>query len=246
MEQWLQTIDTKEAAAVAALGAQVRITSTIEERTGNVTVRFLMSKASACGKYNISALRQALRQGRLLTRFPSHPFTTILRAFHNRAALIKLIKEGARFDLVQIPGQAVWQMVPGATGLPGIQPGSPMVSTTDLKLSAALLTAGFPALHLRPGASGDSEIIHRASSPGTPLSASALVADWRADREKLPWDLPFTQAMHGLDVFQLLNEEVKKTIHTVLITKNPQTHAAIRSDASPEAWDKAKRFFSGR
>lgn len=250
MEQWLQTIDTKQAAAVAALGAEVRIQGTIQERTSSVTVRFLLALHSADRRYNIAKILKDLRHGILQQRVPRHPFLTFLRAYQNRSSIIDLIKTGARYHLIPVPGaEGIHQLIPGTAGLPGIAAGTPVVRTTDLKLVTALITAGFRPLEIRQASTGEAEIIIEAIRPaaaGSSLDAATLTSEWRRDNQALPWELPFTQAMHGLAIFHRLNEEVKRTTHTILLTKNSQTHAAIRQDASPAAWDKAKQFFAGR
>lgn len=248
MERWHTTIDTKEAASFAALGIEVRIQSSIFERTSSGEVRFLISPASACGSINTGKLRKSLRDGTLISLQPGHPLLTIRRAYQNRTSRLATLRDGASFTPVQVPHSGgVWQLVPSADGLPGLTPGIAAVRSTDLKLSVALETAGFPCIQIR-GSRGQEEFTHAAFLPGAPApfhDATHLVSEWRRDPQALPWELVFTRAMHGLHILQRLHEEVKAAIHNVIITKTPKTHAILRADSAPQAWDKARIFLGG-
>lgn len=253
MEQWFTTLDTNEAAAFALLQATIRLQGTIEERTGNVTVRFFISTVSEDKRFHLPRIRKDYRRGLIQKNKPGHPLCTAFRSFINRDALIAIAKDGARFRLVPVPGApGVHQMVSSDTGLPGITAGNAaVVKTADLKISAALLTAGFPLLRL-DGPPGSHTYTHAAfPSPSSTdntafTSAADLIQSWRTDASAMPFDLPFTQAATALLFHQQIRAEVKNIIHTVLLSK-PRTkmHAALRQDAAPAAWDQVTRFFTG-
>lgn len=248
MERWHTTFDTKEAAAFAALGTEVRIMCSTFERTSSTDVRFLVGPASACRKWNTGTLRKALRQGTLPSTDPGHPLLVFLRAYTNRARRLSSLRDGGFFRPVPIPSvPGFHQLESSPSGLPGLDAGTPAVRTVDLKLSAALETSGFPCIHIR-GSRGAEEFYHAAVRPQNPPpfhDASYLVSEWRRDRQALPWELLFTQAMHGLEVHQRLLEEVKRSKHTIVLSKGLTTHALVREDAGKNAWDKAKVFLGG-
>lgn len=248
MERWHSTADTREAAAFASLGTEIRIQSSLFERTSQVDVRFLIAPASACGKWNTGKIRKALRARTLQRDEPAHPLLLFLRAYQNRARRLENLKDGKHFRPITVPGApGTWQLEPTPDGLPGFTAGAAVVRTADLKLSAALDTTGFHCLTIR-GNRGAEEFFHAAFLPEVPApfnDASHLVTEWRRDTQALPWELPFTRAMHALTVLQNLHEQVKKSIHSVILTKSSTTHALVRADADSKAWDKAKIFLTG-
>jgi hypothetical protein len=258
MEKWLTTLDTKEAAAFAALGATVKIISSIHQRTSTRSVRFFIAPLTEDKKWQIGKIRKGLKDGTLLRSHPGHPLLTILRAYQNRDCLIDLIKTGRHYRMVEVPGApGIHQLVPGDTGLPGLTGTAAAVKTQDIKVAAALITCGFPLLRITGSAAtheftlaafqSPSSLLTSHSALGTsPLDAAQLIADWRIDPCPLPFEHPFLQAAHGLSIRELLLREVNKSIDSILISKPRSTsHAVIRADAAPDAWDAAKRFFSG-
>lgn len=250
MERWLTTLDTKEAAAFATLGATVQIQSSILQRTSTREVRFLVSHTTADGLYQIGKLRLALQDRSLPRASPAHPLLTILRAYMNREATLDIQHKGSRYRLSSVAGApGVHQYTASDSGLPGLAGVPAIVRTQDLKISAALATAGFPLLHLT-GSAGRHEYSHAAfPAPGTPPGlphAAALIQTWRENPESLPAALPFVLAMRGLTIREQLRTEVSKAIDTILISKaGSAAHAVIRSDANDKAWDKARAFFIG-
>ena len=250
MHAWTSTLDTKEAAAWATLGGTVKIESTLAERTSIREVRFHLGEHG--GPYQLGKLRAALRDGSLQRTDPAHPLLTILRAFANRERLLALLKDGARLRLVAVPGAAgIWQYAPGEHGLPGVAGNAAIVKTTDLKIVAALATCGMPLLHLEPGAGGHrfacaAHAAHAAPAAAMPWDGAQLVAAWRRSPDEVPWQLPFAQAMRGLVLREQLLAEVRRSVDSVLLHKpGTRSHAIIRADAAPRAWDRTARFFRG-
>ena len=247
-ESWHTTLDTHTAAAAAALGAEVRISSSLLTRTSTREVRFLIARKSADRKWNMGRILKEVRDKTLVKTTPAHPFLVFLRSYMNRQSLLDIAHKGTPMRLVAVSGiPGFHQYVPGESGLPGIAPGSSIVRTDDLKMAGALVSAGFPVLRIT-GSAGAFEFTHSAfTGPAHQgLNAAQLISEWRRDDQALPWELIFTQSAHALTVLEKLHHEVRRARDTIILSK-PKTHAhaTIHQDASKSAWDKAARFFSG-
>jgi hypothetical protein len=247
MEQWHISLDTKEAAAFAALGATVKIVSSTHQRTSTREVRFHISPHTEPEAWNVGQIRKSVRDKSLFTAAPAHPYLTIHRAFHARECILDMQNKGARFRLLPVPGAAgIFQHAPSDTGLPGTRPGDAVVRTRDLKMAAALTTCGFPLLTITGSGRQHEYTLAAYQIPASAISAVQLLSDWSADASAMPFALPFVQAATGLLFREQLRTEVSRAIDTVLISKPRTTsHAAIRADAAPRAWDKVANFFNG-
>lgn len=247
-QSWHVTPDTHTAAAAASLGTEVRIESALHTRTSTREVRFLVAPRSPCGKWVMGKILNSVKDKTLVQRDPGHDFLTFLRAYMCRQALLEMAHKGTRYRLVPVAGvPGVHQLMPGPDGLPGVSPGATIVRTEDLKMAGALVLSGFHVLRIT-GSAGAYEFTHAAFT-GTPhigLNAAQLLSEWRRDTQALPWELPFTKAAHALTVLERLHHEVRLAKDTIILSK-PKTsaHATIHQDATPSAWDKAARFFSG-
>ncbi len=247
MEQWHISLDTKEAAAFAALGCTIKIVSSAHQRTSTREVRFHISPTTTPPQWHVGKIRKAVRDKSLFTIHPSHPYLTIQRAFHARECILDMQNQGKKFALLPVSGApGIWQLHRGDTGLPGTRPGDAVVRTQDLKMAAALVTVGFPLLTITGGGRQHEYTRAAYQVPATAFDAARLIADWRADASAMPFELPFVQAATGLLFREQLRTAVSQAIDTILISKPRTTsHAAIRADAAPQAWDKVAAFFNG-
>ena len=113
-------------------------------------------------------------------------------------------------------------------------------------MAAALVTAGFPLLTITGGGKDHSYTHAAFQVPAAPVDAATLVQQWRADASSMPFTLPFVQAATALLFREQIRREISKSIDTILISKPRTTsHAAIRADAAPQAWDQVAHFFNG-
>ena len=246
-EQWHMSTDTAEAAAFAALRATIKIVANLHQRTATREVRLFISPQTEGGIWRVGKIRQAMKTGALVRSEPAHPYLTARRAMANREAILDIQNKGKRFVLLPVPGTSgIHQFMPGDSGLPGVKSASAaIVRSTDIKMAAALVTTGFPLLAIDGSAPHHIYSLAAFQTPATPLDGATLVSQWRADASAMPFDLPFVQAATALLFREQLRREISAAIDTVLITKNPITHAAVRADAAPQAWDKVARFFNG-
>ncbi len=251
MEKWLTTICTQEAAAMGALGARIKIHSSIYQRTSARQVRFMVSTQSADRKWQFGKIRLMANDGSLQKKDPSHPYLCIRRSYANRDARIAMQKDGTFFRLVRIPQTSIWQYTPSDTGLPGVQGATAIVRTQDAILSDALSTAGYPILRIT-GSGRHHEYTHAAILPpqpgieASPLTAADLIEQWRKDPDSVPFTTVFGQAARGLTIRDQLHREVSRAIDSVIVSKpGTKSHAIIRTDATGKAWDTAAKFFSG-
>ena len=250
MERWHTTICTKEASAFYTLGTTIKIQSSIDERTSSRTVRFLISPTTEDKQWSTGKIRHAFKTGSLQRQHSGHPYLTIRRAFHNREALLEIQKSGRRFRLaLASPEASTYQLVPSDTGLPGTTGQLAVLKTRDIKLAATLLTVGFPLLRITGVDRAHEYTLSALPAPraAAGIDAALLCATWRTDPAAMSFQLPFTQAMQGLSNREKIKAEVLLAIDTILLHKPRTTsHAAIRADAAPAAWDAAKAFFTKR
>lgn len=246
-EQWHMSTDTAEAAAFAALGATIKIVANLHQRTSTREVRLFISPHTTGNAWRIGKIRSAMKHGTLVRAEPSHPYLTCRRALANREAILDIQNKGSRYHLLPVPHTSgIHQYMPCPDGLPGIRPGTTVVRTTDLKIAAALATAGFPLLAIDGSAREHTYTLAAFQIPAAPVDAATLVSQWRADASTMPFTLPFVQAATALLFRQQLRLQISKSIDTILIHKPRTTsHAAIRADAAPQAWDQIAHFFNG-
>jgi hypothetical protein len=244
MEAWLSTLDTREAAAFATLGVETRVISSLHERTGKRVVRFHLAPQSACGTYSTGKLRAALKAGMTGPGEPSHPLAVIMRAFHNREAILAMIHDGRRSTLTPVPGTAIWQYTPSGDGIPGLDGAPACIRTPDLNLASALATIGLPILAIDGDSRKSRFTIAAFGPPG--IDGANLTRQWREAPDDIPDSHPFSIAARGLRTRSQLRRMVAEAIDSIIISKpNTLTHAIIRADASPKAWQKIARFFGG-
>lgn len=246
-EHWHMSTDTAEAAAFAALGATIKIVANLHERTSTREVRLFISPHTTGNVWKVGKIRQSMKAGTLTRSEPSHPWLTCRRALANREAMLDIQKQGKRYTLLPVPGtDGIFQYMPSDTGLPGIKGHAAAVRTTDLKMAAALATAGFPLLAIEGSGAHHTYTVAAFQVPPAPIDAAQLVSQWREDASAMPFALPFVQAATALLFREQLRREISVAIDTILIHKPRTTsHAAIRADSAPQAWDKVAQFFNG-
>ena len=242
MEQWTTTRDTWLAAALLSLGVACRLHKTLDEKRGLRYTIFHLALKSSDGRVSTLPLVNAFASGALEDKHPAHPLLACMRGYVNRQCLIDVMRMGARYELAEIPGTRDYVYHDSPQGLPGLQPGVPAVETRDLNLAAALATAGFPLQKIE--GSGELNFFIRAVASHTECNAITLVMDWRRDESLVRADHPFAVAMRGLVALSAMLKAVSREVDRVLIQKpNSLRSALVRADATPEAWDKMKRFF---
>ncbi len=248
MEQWTSTLDTREAAAIGTLGIPTRIETTIVERTGQRISRIFMAVCCIERKFLTGNILNSFRGGKLQRSEPLHPFITIQRAFENRLHILDLQNKGIPCSLVRVPATELWQYVPGGSGLPGISGAGEVIKTTDLKLVSALALVGL-AILLIEGSPGRHIYYLPRYGPARagglpPVDAVDFMRAWRNDRESIPWEEPFAQAMRGLYNRERYLDAIRKDVELILIQKPRSPRAAlIRVDASEKAFDSMKEHF---
>lgn len=243
MEQWTTTTDTRIAAAFGTLGMVIRPKKTVHERTGTRIVRYHIGLESVDKVYQTKPIQHAAQHGTLV---PDHPFLTILRAMENRRHLLELANRGTFCALRPVAGApGTFQYVPADGGLPGLPAGGIVFRTGDLKLVAALGIVGIPVLHIEGPEHHRSWFLpgHAVPRPGglPPVDPLALKKAWLDDRESIPWEDPFAQAMRGLHNRERLLDVVNRGVDVLLLSKGPRK-VTLRSDATDAAWEKAERF----
>lgn len=248
-EQWTSTIDTKLAAACGTLGIPTRLETTFIESTGTRVTRFHLALTSMDKLYQTKRLLTGYASGSLSATEPGHPFLTIQRAFINRAAVLDLQSKGSFFRLAKVSGtQGIWQYLPGTEGLPGPAGHQEIIRTADLKLVAALGTVGLPLLAIDGPAGQRCYTLPRHGPPdylGAPVDGLALMNEWRANKESIPWENPFAQAARGLHNRERFMDSINRDVELILFIK-PRTNwksAFVRADAQPAAFDQMKRHF---
>jgi len=252
MEQWTSTLDTREAAACGTLGIPTRIETTFIESTGKRVSRFHLALCDLDRLYQTKPILLGYKSGALANKDPAHPFLTIQRAFLNRNAILDLQNKGTFCRLARVPRTVRWQYVPAASGLPGTGGHGEIVKTTDLKLVAALGVIGHPLLALEGSHGNHHYFLPRWGVPNDTLApvtdALALMQAWRADKQSIPWEDPFAQAMRGLHNRERYLDAVNKDVELILMTK-PRANwksAFVRADAPDAAFDRAKAHLDGR
>lgn len=243
MEQWTTTTDTRIAAAFGTLGMVIRPKKTLDERTGTRIVRFHVAPVNLEGTYKTLEIRGAAERGELAA---GHPFLTMLRAIENRRLQLELANHGRFCELVPVPGApGIHHYQPGTTGLPGLKPGVAVIRTGDLKLVAALGIVGLPVMHIEGPEHSRVWYVQAHGQPrpgGLPaVDAVAFKSAWLADKESIPWEDPFAQAMRVLHNRERLLDVINRGADVVLLRRGVRK-ATVRADASDEAWDKASRF----
>ena len=248
MEQWILTSDTRLAAAFGTMGVPIRLKATLIEKTGERITRFCLALQNIEGTFITGALKKQWEKGTLEKTTPAHPFLTILRGMENRRVFLDFINKGIPCRLVQTSAPGIYQYIPGGDGLPGIAGHADLFTTMDIKIVAALGLVGLPVLRV-DGSPGNHKFylpLRGPARPGAlpPVHAADFATAWRTDKESIPWEEPFAQAMRGLYNRERILDAINKEIPLVMIRK-PKTRrsAFIQADASPKAWDHMKEFF---
>ena len=243
MEQWTTTTDTRIAAAFGTLGMVIRPKKTLHERSGTRLVRYHIGLESVDKVYQTKPIQHAALAGTLAQ---DHPFLTILRAIENRRHLLELANRGTFCALRPVAGApGTFQYVPADGGLPGLPATGVLFRTGDLKLVCALGIVGVPVLHIEGPEHQRSWFLPGHAVPrggGLPaVDPLAFKRAWLDDRESIPWEDPFAQAMRGLHNRERLLDVVNRGADVLLLGKGLRK-ATLRSDASDAAWEKAERF----
>jgi hypothetical protein len=248
MSTWLaNTRDRRLAAALGTLGVPISIRTTYLEKEGVRVTRFLLELQSADRKFQTKPLQNGWKTGTLQRRDPGHPLLTIMRGFENRERLLDFARQGKPCRLVRVPGTVDHQYVPSAEGLPGVGKAAAVIETGDLKMAAALGTAGLPLLAILPG-TREGDVLFRieatAEVDGKLIDGIALMRAWRHDKTTVPLWTPFSLAAYGLYNRERLLDSERKEIALVLLRQRGSTKSAlIRADATDKAYDRAKKFF---
>lgn len=242
MDQWTTTTDTRIAAAFGTLGMVIRPKKVLHEKTGTRLVRYHIGLQSVDKVYQTKPIEDQARAGTLP---PDHPFLVILRAIENRRHLLDLANRGAFCRLVPVDRGFTWHYQPSADGLPGLPPAGVVFRTGDLKLVAALGIVGLPLLHVEGPEHHRTWYLSGAPLPRPgglpPVDPVALKRAWIDDRNSIPWEDPFAQAMRGLHNRERLLDVVNRGADVLLLTKG-RRKVTLRSDASDLGWEKAERF----
>ncbi len=241
------TRDTRLAAALGTLGVPIEIRKTLDARSGRMFYQFQLGLRSECGRYLAARLKHQIRSGRLERMQPDHEALTALRGMRNRELILDLQNKGRFIWLAEVPKTNLWQYVPGDSGLPGARGQKEVIETKDLKMAAALGIVGVPLLAVYGGRGDHSYILPRFGLPGGnggPADAARLMKAWRNNRDALPPDCPFSQAMWGLLNRERLVNALHAEIESILLRKPRSMKSAIvRSDATDKAFDRVKEHF---
>ncbi len=243
MEQWTTTTDTRIAAAFGTLGMVIRPKKVLHEKTGTRVVRYHIGLASVDKVYQTKPIQHAAKEGTLPA---AHPFLTILRAMENRRRLLDLANRGTFCALRPVPGApGIHQYEPADHGLPGLPPAGIVFRTGDLKLVCALGIVGLSVLHItgpehnRTWYLSGAPLVRPGGLP--PVDPVAFKRAWMDDRESIPWEDPFAQAMRGLHNRERLLDVVNRGADVILLGKGLRK-VTLRSDATDAAWETAERF----
>lgn len=247
-EQRTLTRDTRLAAALGTLGVPIEIHKTRDAASGKVLYIYHLSLRSVCGRHDTRRLKAWISNGRLETTDPTHEVLTALRAMQNREALLDFQNKGIFLRLAAVPNTPLWQYMPGYEGLRGKQGAKELVETHDLKLVCALGLVGVSLLALDGQRGSFRYFLARYSHPRAdgqpPADAVRLMQAWRANRDAMPPDCPFAQAMWGLTNRERLVNALNAEIESILLRKpRSQKSAIVRADASDAAFDKVKEHF---
>lgn len=247
-EQRTNTRDTRLAAALGTLGIPIEIRKTTDALTGRQFCLFQLGLKSLCGRHHTPALKSGILNGKLEAKDPSHEALTALRAMHNRERLLDFQNKGVFIRLAPVPNTALWQYVPGDSGLPGQQGTKELIETSDMKMVCALALVGVPLLSMdgRPG--HHRYFLPRYGLPKPdgqpPVDAVQLMRSWRHSRELMPPDCPFSQGMWGLINRERLVNALNAEIESILLRKpRSQKSAIVRADAADAAFDIVKHHF---
>lgn len=247
-EQRTLTRDTRLAAALGTLGITIEIHKTREAYSGKVFYIYHLGLKSVCRRHDTRQLKARIANGRLEATEPAHEVLTALRAMMNRERLLDFQNKGIFIRLAPVPETSLWQYVPGDTGLPGRTGTTELIETSDMKLVCALAIVGVPLLAMDGPRGAHRYFLARYGLPGNhgalPADALRLMQDWRKNRDAMPPDCPFAQAMWGLVNRERLVNALNAEIETILLRKyRSQKSALVRADATDAAFDKVKEHF---
>lgn len=242
------TRDTRIAAALGTLGVPIEIRKTVDSRSGKTLCMFHLGLRSACGRHDARTLKHQIATGQLEARNPAHEALTALRAMLNRERLLDFQNKGVLMRLARVPGTDLWQYVAGDTGLPGKQGVKELIETHDMKLVCSLALVGVPLLAMDGQRGNFRYLLPRYGMPrddgAPPADAMLLMRAWRACRESMPQDCPFSQGMWGLVNRERLLNALNAEIETILLRKyRSEKSALVRADAADAAFDRVKEHF---
>lgn len=239
---WSATRDTKEAAALATLGATVRIDRAVDAKSGREFATFYLGAKTEEGAGQISRLRRMYRERELVQKNPDHPLLWCLVAMRNRERLLDLANKGEFFRPARLKG-GQYLLRPSDAGLPGMAGKAAVVKVTELEMAATLITLGVPLLSIT-GPHGERAFY---VEPGCEAEADVhgLILGFRngvlAAQEP---EHPMLYCMLSLYNRAKLVRALREEVQMVVVSKpNSQKSALIRADASDPAWDRVQRHF---
>lgn len=244
---WSTTRNTFEAAALAALGVQVRPITGIDHHTGQkVTDWNLAAIATPAhdgdAAWSTGVLRRDTASGALEKLTPLHPYLIGLHAFHNRNRVLDAMKGTSMITEMIVPGLHRLQRGPQ----PQLPPLTPQIKTADLDLVIALVTCGSQIVSIRKD--GDDHEFHVTRFPvGTRCAASDLPVPafdghtamhayragtlWPARRHE-----PFAIALHALHCLRELRKREHSNQFLIIRHRTPFTKgAALNPNAKGHA-----------
>jgi hypothetical protein len=247
-EQRTLTRDTRLAAALGTLSIPIEIRKNRDGKTGKVLYMFHLALRSLCGRHDTCKLKAGIKSGKLEARDPAHEALTALRAMMNRERMLDFQNKGTFLRLAPVPRTALWQYLPGDTGLPGRAGIKELIETHDLKLVCALGLVGVPLLAMdgQRGAYRYFLPVHGLPREDgqPPADALRLMQAWRHQRDAMPPACPFGQGMWGLVNRERLANALNAEITSILLRKpRSMKSALVREDASDAAFDLVKEHF---
>ena len=241
METWSATRDTALAAALGTLGFPWQLHRHLIESTGAEQAIWHIGRRSHQQDIeDLRVLRTAHFNGAL---DPAHPLADITGAAAIRDALLDCANRGTRHHhrrLTSADPAGRWEMVADstATGLPGVHPTAPHLTTGDLKAAAALVRLGAPLLRI-DGTTGP-----RRFWIGAIRNDQDYATMLRAFRERtLPADHPICWIMQGLAnrerLLDLLNQRTRRVM---LRPPTGSRFVVVPETANGRQLDEARRF----
>ena len=247
----IKTRDTREAAAFGTLGVPGKVQVVYEERSGKRHIEFQLDAVSVdpANAIRVAPIRRQLREGTLPA---GHVLFTVLRAIHNKKALMNFIKQGGCIGKKQALDGKSWLLDPEVVGLYGIpkKPDYAVIKTHDLDVVASLSLLGADILKVEGNGRG-SVFYLRGNDPMMADLGKGdyglLLRDFRSgELSKTDPEHPFLYAMMGLKNYRSYLVAVDREIELVMIQKpGTQLTAFVREDADDKAFDTMRQFFGG-
>jgi hypothetical protein len=240
MEIQITEKSTDMAAALGTLGAVITPARVIDAATRQDACFFKIT--GPCLKnVNPDKLRRDYRAGKLP---PGHLLRKCHLAFRNRTAFLTFMSQGGGIE--HVLGPDGWELhLRGTAGLPGIPTGSiePMIRSNNLKNVLALITAGHPPMKME-GEPGRFYFTLRSGGP------EGMAPQLLHQLRNAPDSFTNDSTLHVAHQALANRERLLKLIPEVLghiIVKPPvgPRRVILPQNASPKAWDKAKKFLIG-